>query len=321
MSGKNKIDAAAARQDDQKKMSFNSSSVVELRFIHQAPTTAKDDELVRISPFESEDGSVKYAWRYIFNNSSANVSILESRSQVRDQLRNLTSLLAWDSDPYETVQLLLPTMPSVLFTAEDFSEAIETVIDSIMGAFRSWPIKVEAKSASAVCQASMPAPQEFVERLEAAAADEEEDEEEEVLPALSGDCCAQKTSCTRSGRCYTPEQQRSRKWDEPPPLVRLSQQESCNRYSCWDTPSRVSRFNPEDEDDEEDEEEAAVRLATGGCCGQKTSCAAQFSPDATFAPLAPTPSYPTPLLERLSQQKRCKGLLGHPSPSFPIQSR
>ena len=251
--GKNKIDARGGRKDDQNKMSLNSSSVVELRFIHQAPTTAKDDELVRISPFESEDGSMKYAWRYQFNSCTTNVSILESRSQVRDQLRSLTSLLSWDSDPYATVQLLLPTMPSVLFAAEDFPEAIETVIDSIMGAFRAWPVKITAAAASAVCNAAAPAPQEFVERVEAAAAGDEEDEEdddEEEAPAPPTDgCCGQKTSCTRSGRCYTPEQQRSRKWNEPPPLVRLSQQERCSGYSYWDAPHRVSRFNPEDDED------------------------------------------------------------------------
>ena len=255
--GKNKIDARRGGKDDQNKMSFNSSSVVELRFIHQAPTCAKDDELVRISPFESEDGSTKYAWRYQFNSRTTNVSILESRSQVRDQLRSLTSLLAWDSDPYATVQLLLPTMPSVLFTAEDFPEAIDTVIDSIMGAFRAWPVKITAEAASAVCQAAAPAPQEFVDRVEAAAAGDE-DEEEALAAALAeeapappvGGCCGQKTSCTRSGRCYTPEQQRSRVWDEPPPLVRLSQQErgGGSGYSYWDAPSRVSRFNPEDQD-------------------------------------------------------------------------
>ena len=212
-------------------MSFNSSSVVELRFIHQAPTTAKDDELVRISPFESEDGSMKYAWRYTFNSCTANVSILESRSQVREQLRNLTALLAWDSDPYETVQLLLPTMPSVLFTAEDFPEAIDTVIDSIMGAFRSWPIKVEAKAASALCQAALPAPQEFVDRLESAA----EAATEAAAAAAerkAAACCGKKTSCTRSGCAYSPirstparapaEDDDDESCGPPPPLVRLS---------------------------------------------------------------------------------------------------
>jgi hypothetical protein len=271
--GKNKIDAAAARQDDQNKMSFNSSSVVELRFIHQAPTTAKDDELVRISPFESEDGSTKYAWRYIYNSSTSNVSILESRSQVRAQLRNLTALLAWDSDPYATVQLLLPTMPSVLFTAEDFPEAIEQVIDSIMEAFRGWPIKVDAKAASAVCQASMPAPQEFVDRLEAAAESAAEAREAaaeaEAAAAAANNCCGKKTSCTRSGRAYTPirstparacvEEDDEESCGPPPPLVRLSSKydlgDGRDRYdngygSYYSNDGRNVRknlFNPEED--------------------------------------------------------------------------
>ena len=255
-----------------------SSTSIELRFIHTAPTTPKDDEIVRITPYKSEDNGMKFMWRYIYNSHSANVCLLESEFHLREKLRALVELMGWDADPYENVQLLLPTMPSVLFRANTFPKAFETVLQSISAAIRHWPARVDLTTAMKMSAEGVEQIWSVTQEAVDAAADadeekdededededeedEDEEEEEEVAPTP---CCrsaaSPPTACTRSGRCYSPLRATpARKvrssgddLDGPPPLVRLSRYDLGDGYGsyfedrCGQPLSSINNLNPEE---------------------------------------------------------------------------
>lgn len=195
---KNKIERPAGPRDIQEKSRMSATFPITLRFIKPQPTTEQDDEVIRITPYMA-DGKRKFLWRYSYETrKTTQVCVLEDEFFLYEKLRSLVSLMAWDSDPYASVQVLLPTTPSVLFRATDFPDAIERVIDSMRVAVRHWPMAMATADASKM--------------------------------AISG----QKTltdspgSFTRSGCCYTPQKKAgaaSGTGDNesvgPPPLVPL----------------------------------------------------------------------------------------------------
>jgi hypothetical protein len=195
---KNKIERPAGPRDIQEKSRMSVTFPITLRFIKPQPTTEQDDEVIRITPYMA-DGKRKFLWRYSYETrKTTQVCILDDEFFLYQKLRSLVDLLAWDSDPYASVQVLLPTTPSVLFRATDFPDAIENVIESMRVAVRHWPVAMATVDASKM--------------------------------AISG----QKTltdspgSFTRSGCCYTPTKKAhaaSGTGDDesvgPPPLVPL----------------------------------------------------------------------------------------------------
>lgn len=195
---KNKIERPAGPRHIQEKSRMSATFPITLRFIKPDPTSEQDDEVIRITPYMA-DGKRKFLWRYSYETrKTTQVCVLEDEFFLYEKLRSLVSLMAWDSDPYASVQVLLPTTPSVLFRSTDFPDAIENVIESMRVAVRHWPVAMATVDASKM--------------------------------AISG----QKTltdspgSFTRSGCCYTPTKKAhaaSGTGDDesvgPPPLVPL----------------------------------------------------------------------------------------------------
>jgi len=155
---KNKIERQAAPTDIQVKRMSSVSCPIELRFIKHAPTTPQEDEIIRITP-HMVDGKPGFMWRYLYESKqTANVCILKDEFFLFEKLRTLKELIAWDADPYASVQILLPTTPSVLLRASDFSEAFDNVCDSIRSAIRHWPVMMnvnDAKKMAATGQQSL----------------------------------------------------------------------------------------------------------------------------------------------------------------------
>ena len=154
------------------------TSPLELRFIHHAPKTESDDEIVRISPFVDRNGKTIYMWRYLYPGHPTRLMYLESEFHVNEQLRSMARMLEMDLDPYKNVQLFFPTMPSVMFTPQDFVDSVDTIIHSIGTALRNWPSQLSNEEAAKVAVAG-------VKRLLSARDDEEEDEMPPLVPIES----------------------------------------------------------------------------------------------------------------------------------------
>ena len=147
MCGKIKLSGAAAPEMS-KKSRMSATFPITLRFIKPDPTSEQDDEVIRITPYMA-DGKRKFLWRYSYESRKiTQVCVLEDEFFLYQKLRSLVTLLAWDSDPYASVQVLLPTTPSVLFRATDFPDAIENVIESMRVAVRHWPVAMATVDAS-----------------------------------------------------------------------------------------------------------------------------------------------------------------------------
>lgn len=149
------------------------TSPIEIRFIHHAPKTESDDEIVRISPFVDRNGNTTYMWRYLYPGHPTRVMYLDSEFRVNEQLRSMAHMLEMDLDPYKNVQLFFPTMPSVMFTPQDFVDSVNTIIHSIGTALRNWPSQLSNEEAAKVAVAG-------VKRL--LSARDEEDEDDEMPP-------------------------------------------------------------------------------------------------------------------------------------------
>ena len=180
---------------------------IEFRFIKPEPTTPEQDEIIRITPYIVGDKR-RFMWRYLAENKrvSTQVCIIEDEFFLYEKLRHMAVLMSWDSDPYEQVQLLLPTSPSVLFRSSDFPDAIEKVIDAIRVAVRHWPVKMDTVDAAKLAVTG-----------------------QETLKDSPG-------SFTRSGCCYTPKKAEVEDSDgecgPPPPLVPL--RKSLSRCYSYD---------------------------------------------------------------------------------------
>jgi len=148
------------------------TSPLELRFIHHAPKSESDDEIVRISPFVDRNGKTIYMWRYLYPGHPTRIMYLESEFHVNEQLRSMAKMLEMDLDPYKNVQLFFPTMPSVMFTPQDFVDSVDTIIHSIGTALRNWPSQLSNEEAAKVAVAG-------VKRLLSA-----RDEEDEMPPLV-----------------------------------------------------------------------------------------------------------------------------------------
>ena len=145
---KNKIERLTGPRDIQEKPRMSATFPITLRFIKPQPTSEQDDEVIRITPYMA-DGKRKFLWRYSYESrKTTQVCVLEDEFFLHQKLRSLVDLLAWDSDPYASVQVLLPTTPSVLFRATDFPDAIESVIESMRVAVRHWPVAMSTVDAS-----------------------------------------------------------------------------------------------------------------------------------------------------------------------------
>ena len=151
------------------------TSPLELRFIHHAPKSESDDEIIRISPFVDRNGKTIYMWRYLYPGHPTRVMYLESEFHVNEQLRSMAHMLEMDLDPYKNVQLFFPTMPSVMFTPQDFVDSVNTIIHSIGTALRNWPSQLSNDEAAKVAVAG-------VKRL--LSARDDEDEEDEMPPLV-----------------------------------------------------------------------------------------------------------------------------------------
>ena len=165
------------------------SRLINIRFIRRNEKFAKNDDQMRIW---SNDGQT---FMVMFKTGDTKKSVITtlSDSAVFRWVRYTIGLLERDSDPFQSVQLDLPLMPSVLINAKELDSAYNRILDAVEFHLDNWPTVAIAASAPAPAfNAPASAPAEApVNTGFASASDAEDDEDYSDMPELipNDACC------------------------------------------------------------------------------------------------------------------------------------
>ena len=99
--------------------------------------SAKNDDAVIIRRLGANQFNLSYTYGES-NNKTPHQVVLNDKAVFR-WMRNLIGLLEKDNDPFESVQLDLPFMPSVLFDVPKLGDAYHTVLDALEFHLDNWP--------------------------------------------------------------------------------------------------------------------------------------------------------------------------------------
>jgi len=130
-----KIDAAGALPLEYSKMNF---SFLQLRFISASNNQAADS-LVHIK----KNGDDRYVWIFRAPEGSGGNRITDvmviSRAEVLANLKTFVILHEFDSDPFESMQILAPGFPSVLIRMNKVALAFTAITNFMNIVFENWP--------------------------------------------------------------------------------------------------------------------------------------------------------------------------------------
>ena len=117
--------------------SLRSLPKLEFRIIRNV--TTKEDDTVLI-----ENNGDSYTIRYI--DSQSNIKFMNkdlSRYTVIDSLRMTLRLLSIDEEPFEFLQVSIPSMPSIMVKPENLtSQTRDLIYDSVEATMDNWPTRV-----------------------------------------------------------------------------------------------------------------------------------------------------------------------------------
>ena len=164
------------------------SRLINIRFIRPNEKRAKNDDQMRIW---SNDGQT---FTVMFKTGDTKKSVITTLSDaaVFRWVRYTIGLLERDSDPFQSVQLDLPLMPSVLINAKELGSAYNRILDAVEFHLDNWPTVAIAAAASApVFNAPASAPGSSPVNTGFAEAEAEDDEDYSDMPELipNDDCC------------------------------------------------------------------------------------------------------------------------------------
>jgi hypothetical protein len=162
------------------------SRLINIRFIRPNEKRAKNDDQMRIW---SNDGQT---FTVMFKTGDTKKSVITTLSDaaVFRWVRYTIGLLERDSDPFQSVQLDLPLMPSVLINAKELGSAYNRILDAVEFHLDNWPTVAIAAAASApVFNAPASAPGSSP--VNTGFAEAEDDEDYSDMPELipNDDCC------------------------------------------------------------------------------------------------------------------------------------
>ena len=102
---------------------------VTFRFLNAADSTNPEKDEVFTLWYNGKN----HLWVYKYNsNRTRHVMEFTSKQELYASLKSYFTLLSYDSDPYHSMQILLPAMPSVMLAMNDILPAfntIETLLD------------------------------------------------------------------------------------------------------------------------------------------------------------------------------------------------
>jgi hypothetical protein len=113
-------------------------SKIEFRIMRDINSASKDD---RITIMKKDDS---YTFRYL--DSDSKLKFLTegvSRENVIHTLRMTLRLLSIDEEPYQSIQVIIPSMPTILVKPENLtSQTRDLIYDSVEATMDNWPLCV-----------------------------------------------------------------------------------------------------------------------------------------------------------------------------------
>ena len=156
-------------------MSSLSTRMINIRFIRQNEKHAKNDDQMRIWSSDGQTFTVSFKSG---DTKKSTVTTL-SDSAVFRWMRHTINLLEKDSDPFQSIQLDLPLMPSVLINAKELGSSYNRILDAVEFHLDNWPVISVPEPASAPVNTG----------FSAAAAEEEEEDYSDMPELVSADEC------------------------------------------------------------------------------------------------------------------------------------
>jgi hypothetical protein len=141
-------------------------SPIEIRFLNVAGVEgAEKDDVIRIKRNKEE-----YLWNYKQNgNKSKRESVfLADGAAVLKNLKTTLNLLAWDDDPFQSMQIAAPGYPSTLIKMKNVLNAWSDIAEFLTMVFENWPLNTNPDHI-----------RQFDDDLANPALDEEDEEDEE----------------------------------------------------------------------------------------------------------------------------------------------
>jgi len=116
-----------------------SNMSINIRFIRTNGSPKNDDKVIISRLPYSQDNRFNLSYTYGDTNVKTPHQVVLAPDAVFRWMRNIIGLLEKDSDPFESVQLDLPFMPSVLFDVPKLSDAYHPLLDAIEFHLDNWP--------------------------------------------------------------------------------------------------------------------------------------------------------------------------------------
>jgi len=131
------------------------SDNIVVRFIRNGNNSNLDD-VVRVSPeWEYEDEDLSHR-RYRVSMKFSKTACMSNRSTTLEQvvtadklvlyLSSLLQLVVNDTDPFENVQVDLPTAPSVMFRLDSLQSSLYSILGLVEVTLHSWPTTVSRRT-------------------------------------------------------------------------------------------------------------------------------------------------------------------------------
>ena len=112
---------------------------IELRFIRRSslPIEAATDDILRITRIEENSNRVVYTEK----SGSPVVDIMTfTNQQLLSYLYRVFWLTNLDEDPFSSMQLFVPGLPTCMISVTALRQSIPTVMDCIASVFLNWPV-------------------------------------------------------------------------------------------------------------------------------------------------------------------------------------
>ena len=116
----------------------------EIFIIRDSNTPNRDDKIII-----AKKGADSYNFTYtdkMVNNATASMTCVKRQIDGREvitSLRYILNFLVIDNDPFQSIQVLLPGLPSIMLNTNNVTPANrDTIYDAMEMTMRNWPLKV-----------------------------------------------------------------------------------------------------------------------------------------------------------------------------------
>jgi hypothetical protein len=122
------------------------STNIKIRFIRR---DSNKDDVVDITRLLL-DNTFSLSYTYGLSKKQTPTTVTLTSDNVFRWMRHTISLLEQDDDPFESIQLDLPLMPSVMFKVVDLDEAYHALLNALEFHLDNWPLATEEEANSTI---------------------------------------------------------------------------------------------------------------------------------------------------------------------------